>query len=82
MAPVNTPKTIANDPQFKARFQWYPAAKHGADMLPFPVKLINETVPEPSMAPALGEHTDKVLAEVLGYDKDKIATLREAGVVR
>jgi crotonobetainyl-CoA:carnitine CoA-transferase CaiB-like acyl-CoA transferase len=82
MAPVNTPKTIASDPQFKARFQWYPAAKHGADMLPFPVKLINETAPEPSLAPTLGEHTDKVLAEVLGYDKDKIATLREAGVVR
>lgn len=82
MAPVNTPKTIANDPQFKARFQWYPAAKHGADMLPFPVKLINEAAPEPSLAPTLGEHTDKVLAEVLGYDKDKIATLHEAGVVR
>ncbi|MFI5394033.1 MAG: CaiB/BaiF CoA transferase family protein [Candidatus Binatia bacterium] len=82
MAPVNTPKTITHDPQFKARFQWYQAAKHGADMLPFPVKLINEALPEPSLAPTLGEHTDKVLAEVLGYNKNKIATLREAGVVR
>ena len=81
IAPVNTPKTIAKDPQFQARLPWLPAAKHGADMLPFPVKVIGEQLPEPTMAPTLGEHTDRVLAEVLGYDTDKIAALRKAGVL-
>jgi crotonobetainyl-CoA:carnitine CoA-transferase CaiB-like acyl-CoA transferase len=50
-------------------------------MLPFPVKVIGEQLPEPTMAPTLGEHTDRVLAEVLGYDADKIAALRKAGVL-
>jgi crotonobetainyl-CoA:carnitine CoA-transferase CaiB-like acyl-CoA transferase len=81
IAPVNTPKTIAKDPQFQARLPWLPAAKHGADMLPFPVKVIGEQLPEPTMAPTLGEHTDRVLAEVLGYDTDKIAALRKAGAL-
>jgi crotonobetainyl-CoA:carnitine CoA-transferase CaiB-like acyl-CoA transferase len=81
MAPVNTPKTIAQDPQFQDRFHWYPAAEHGADMLPFPVKLVGEALPPPSLAPRLGEHTDRVLAEVLGYDAETIAALRQAGTV-
>jgi crotonobetainyl-CoA:carnitine CoA-transferase CaiB-like acyl-CoA transferase len=81
IAPVNTPKTIANDPQFQDRFPWYPASKHGADMLPFPVKLIGEQLPAPSKAPTVGEHTDQILVEVLKYSKDKIAALREAGAL-
>jgi crotonobetainyl-CoA:carnitine CoA-transferase CaiB-like acyl-CoA transferase len=81
IAPVNTPKTIADDPQFKDRLQWYPSSKHGADMLPFPVKLIGEEIQEPSLAPTLGEHTDRVLAEVLEYDQDTIAALRKTGAL-
>jgi crotonobetainyl-CoA:carnitine CoA-transferase CaiB-like acyl-CoA transferase len=49
--------------------------------LPFPVKFIAEEIPEPAMAPTLGEHTDKVLAEVLEYDADTIAALRKAGAL-
>lgn len=81
LAPVNTPKNIGDDAQFKDRFRWYPHAKHGADMLPFPVKFLNEELPEPALSPTLGEQTDKVLAEVLGYGKEKIAALRQAGAV-
>ena len=47
VAPVNTPKTIADDPQFQARFPWYPHERHGADMLPFPVRYLGEELPEP-----------------------------------
>jgi crotonobetainyl-CoA:carnitine CoA-transferase CaiB-like acyl-CoA transferase len=79
VAPVNTPKTIADDPQFKDRFPWYPASKHGADMLPFPVKFEGEELPEPSWAPTVGEHTEAVMRDVLGYDAERIDALRKAG---
>lgn len=81
IAPVNTPKTITEDPQFQHRFPWYPAKDHGADMLPFPVKLQDETLPEPSKAPTVGEHNDDVLGRLLGYDAEKIARLKEAGAL-
>jgi len=80
IAPVNTPKTIADDPQFKDRFPLYPASEHGADMLPFPVKFVGEELPAPSMAPTVGEHNEAVLRDVLGYDDDKIDALKNAGV--
>ncbi|MFN8543374.1 MAG: CoA transferase [Candidatus Binatia bacterium] len=81
LAPVNSPKTIAGDPQFRNRFQWYRAATHGADMLPFPLKIAGEDLPEPTLAPTLGQHTDEVLAAVLGYDDARIAALRAAGAL-
>jgi crotonobetainyl-CoA:carnitine CoA-transferase CaiB-like acyl-CoA transferase len=81
IAPVNTPKTIAQDPQFQHRLPWYPAARHGADMLPFPVKWQGETLPAPARAPDVGQHTDEVLRDVLGYDPDHIAKLRKAGAL-
>jgi crotonobetainyl-CoA:carnitine CoA-transferase CaiB-like acyl-CoA transferase len=77
---VNSPKTIADDPQFQDRFPWYPIDGHGAEMLPFPVKYPGEELPEPRMAPTVGEHNEEVLREVLGYDAEKIAALREDGV--
>jgi len=80
IAPVNSPKTIADDPQFQDRFPWYPIEGHGAEMLPFPVRYPGEELPEPGMAPTVGEHNEEVLREVLGYDAEKIAALREDGV--
>ncbi len=79
IAPVNTPKTIKDDPQFQDRFPHYPIEGHGAEMMPFPVKVIGEELPEPSHAPTVGEHTEQVLGNLLGYDADKIAALRDAG---
>ena len=81
IAPVNTPKTIAEDPQFRDRFPLYPHEKHGAEMLPFPLKIAEEELPAPSMAPTVGEHNDQVLGEVLGYDDQKIAALKKAGAL-
>ena len=80
IAPVNSPKTIADDPQFQDRLPWYPISGHGAEMLPFPVKFPGEELPEPRMAPTVGEHSEEVLHEVLGYDAEKIAALREEGI--
>jgi crotonobetainyl-CoA:carnitine CoA-transferase CaiB-like acyl-CoA transferase len=79
IAPVNTPKTIAADPQFRDRFHLYAAAEHGADMLPFPVKFVGEELPSPGMAPTVGEHNRAVLRDVLGYDDERIASLKAAG---
>jgi crotonobetainyl-CoA:carnitine CoA-transferase CaiB-like acyl-CoA transferase len=81
IAPVNSPKTIADDPQFRDRFPLYSHEKHGADMLPFPVKFTAEVLPEPSLAPTVGEHNEAVLRDVLGYDAERIEALRGAGAL-
>lgn len=81
VAPVNTPKTVAHDPQFQARFPWYPHERHGADLMPFPVRFPGEELPAPTRAPVAGEHTEDVLRRVLGYDDERIARLRERGAL-
>jgi crotonobetainyl-CoA:carnitine CoA-transferase CaiB-like acyl-CoA transferase len=81
VAPCNTPKTIADDPQFRHRFPWYPHEKHGADMLPFPVRFAGETLPEPAKAPTVDEHRDDVLRRVLGYDDARIEELAASGAL-
>ena len=79
IAPVNTPKTIADDPQFKVRFPHFPASEHGAEMMSLPLKFLGEELPVPKMAPTVGQHTADVLGDLLGFDEDKIADLRRAG---
>ena len=81
IAPVNTPRTIANDPQFQDRLPWYPASEHGADMLPFPVKIVDEELPAPAHAPTVGQHTDAVLKRVLGWDDARVRQIRETGAL-
>ena len=79
IAPCNTPKSIVDDPQFQARFPLYSHEEHGADMLPYPVKFVDEALPVPSKAPTVGEHRERVLRGTLGYDDEKIRTLTAAG---
>jgi crotonobetainyl-CoA:carnitine CoA-transferase CaiB-like acyl-CoA transferase len=81
IAPVNTAKSIADDPQFRDRFPWIPASRLGADEIPLPVHVFGEELPVPTRAPKVGEHTDEVLADVLGYDAARVAELRDAGAV-
>lgn len=81
IAPVNTPKTIADDPQFRDRFPLYPIAGHGAEMLPYPVKFAGVELPEPGHAPTVGEHNEAVLRSVLGYDTARIDALKRAGAL-
>ena len=40
IAPVNTPQTLADDPQFLDRLGFMPHETHGADMQPYPVKFV------------------------------------------
>ena len=79
IAPVNSPKTIADDPQFRDRFEWYPIEQLGAEQLGTPLKFIDEALPIPSHAPTIGQHTDEVLADLLGWDADRIADSRAKG---
>ena len=81
IAPVNSPRSLAADPQFLDRLPLYPHERHGADMLPFPVKFQGETLPEPGRAPTVGEHNQAVLRDVLGYDDARIAALRSSGAL-
>ena len=67
---------IGRDDLFAGR----PGERLAADQLPFPVRVTGEAPPAAgSRAPAVGEHGDAILAEVLGYDAGRIAALRAAG---
>jgi crotonobetainyl-CoA:carnitine CoA-transferase CaiB-like acyl-CoA transferase len=81
IAPVNTPRTLADDPQFQARLPFLPREVLGAEQLPSPIKLIGEDVAVPAKAPTVGQHTDEVLAQVLGYDDERVQALREGGAL-
>ena len=81
IAPVNTPKTVTEDPQFRDRLPLYPHERHGADMLPFPVRFRDEELPTPEHAASVGQHNEQVLEELLGYDAERLEQLRETGAL-
>jgi crotonobetainyl-CoA:carnitine CoA-transferase CaiB-like acyl-CoA transferase len=81
IAPVNSPQSIADDPQFRERLPWIPHERLGADQLPLPIKLVDGELPLPSKAPTVGQHTDEVLRSVLRYDDARLAVLREVGAL-
>jgi crotonobetainyl-CoA:carnitine CoA-transferase CaiB-like acyl-CoA transferase len=81
IAPVNSPKTLPDDPQFQDRLGWIPAAHLGADELPFPVRFVGEELPVPEKAPSAGEHTYEVLRAACDYDDQRIAELRQSGAL-
>ncbi len=80
IAPVNTPKTLADDPQFQVRMPWLAKERLGNDQLPSPIKVLDEELSVPTKAPSVGEHTEAVLRE-LGYDDARLAELRAAGAL-
>ena len=80
IAPVNTPRTAPDDPQFSYRLPFYGIEDVGAEPLPLPIYLEGELPPTPTMAPRVGEQTDEVLAE-LGLSPERIAELRASGAV-
>jgi crotonobetainyl-CoA:carnitine CoA-transferase CaiB-like acyl-CoA transferase len=47
-----------------------------------PIKFAGVTQPVPEAPPVLGQHSDEILADVLGLSEERIAELRAAGVVR
>ena len=81
IAAVNTPQTIADDPQFQDRFPWLPASELGCDQLATPLKMVDTPLPRPTKAPTVGQHTEEILTSVLGYDDERIAALRASGAI-
>jgi crotonobetainyl-CoA:carnitine CoA-transferase CaiB-like acyl-CoA transferase len=83
-APVLSPQQALDDPHIRAAdlLQQRPvtgSAQH-APIAPHPVDLSSDPAVFARSAPALGQHTDEVLAE-LGYDAPAIAELRARRVV-
>lgn len=46
-----------------------------------PFRFSGTPVVDPVAAPAVGQHTEEVLGEVLGYDRARLATLRNSGAL-
>jgi crotonobetainyl-CoA:carnitine CoA-transferase CaiB-like acyl-CoA transferase len=82
IAPLNTPETIRDDPQFQARLPWIPRERLDADMLPYPVRVGGDLLAPPEPAPTAGQHTDEILRDVAGYDMDRIGALRDSGAAQ
>ncbi|MBM4440509.1 MAG: CoA transferase [Candidatus Rokubacteria bacterium] len=80
-APVNTVAQALEDEQVRAR-EMIIAVKHPRlgtlREVASPVKTPG-AITAPGPAPALGEHTDMLLRDLLGYDDAKIARLYESG---
>lgn len=84
--PINTLDQVFEDPHVKAREMVvnvpHPlAGPDGAQLIASPLKLSGTPVQYRHHPPLLGQHTDEVLRDVLGYDEARIAELRDAGAI-
>ena len=83
-APINTVDRVLKDPQIKARDMIveveHPVA--GKMHLPgVPIKMYKTPGSVDKAAPLLGQHTEEILQEILGYDTAKVQELRDQGVL-
>ncbi|EQM70189.1 hypothetical protein L682_32700, partial [Aquipseudomonas alcaligenes OT 69] len=82
--PINDLAAVFEDPQVLARGLKVelPHALSGlVAQVASPLRLSDTPVEYRLAPPRLGEHTDEVLARVLGLDGDAIATLRDKQVI-
>jgi len=82
--PINNLDDVFDDPQVKARGICvdlpHPATGH-VKLTASPMKLAVTPPQYETAPPLLGQHTDEVLGELLGYRPDQIASLRDKGIV-
>ena len=83
-APINTVDRVLKDPQIKARNMIveveHPVA--GKMHIPgVPIKMSQTPGTVEKAAPLLGQHTEEILKEMLGYDSAKVQELRDQGVL-
>jgi len=84
IGPVNDVAEILNDPHVRARkligsFDYAGVGEFRA--LAIPYKFLGWDNPEIGRPPALGEHTDSVLGELLGLSNDDVTKLRTAKAI-
>lgn len=83
--PLLSIRELAEDPHFADHRQMFPYMEQPG-VGPFrvtamPIKF-SDTEPRISRpAPALGEHNDEVYSELLGYDAEHLAQLKEKGII-
>jgi formyl-CoA transferase len=79
--PIMGTEDLANDEHIRGRDMWveldHPQRGKWWNV-GMPIKL-SDSPARIERSPTLGEHTDEVLKEVLGYDESKIAGLKQAG---
>ena len=84
VGPVQTAQEVFDDPHVAARRLMIdvPDPVLGTVKLVGPVaKLSGDTEPIARPAPLLGQHTDEILGELLGYTEEDVSRLRADGVV-
>lgn len=82
--PINTVDRVFADPHVQARGlqKTVPHTQQGAlPSVASPLRLSDSPVAYDRGPPLLGEHTDEVLREVLGFDDAKLDNLRQAKVI-
>ena len=82
--PINSIPDVFNHPQAKVR-EFAMSTEHptaGAVRLAgFPYKLSETPAEIHRPPPLLGEHTEKILVEILGYSSDDVSILRDHGAI-
>ena len=82
-APVNTVREALADEQVRAREMILEVAHPDFGLLrevASPIKTAG-AITRPAPAPALGQHTEEILRDLLGYDARRIHALRTSGAV-
>jgi len=81
---VNDIEQVFEEPQVKAREMRLEVPHAAAGSLPIvanPLRFSASPIDHYSAPPELGEHTDKILGNLLGMDANEIARLRDAHVI-
>ncbi|MES2986340.1 MAG: CaiB/BaiF CoA-transferase family protein [Pseudomonadota bacterium] len=83
-APINTLDEALADPQVVHR-QVVTHSRHpragDVKVIASPIRMSGTPIGVPRIAPDLGEHTDRVLGELLGKSPEEIERLRQAGAI-
>ena len=83
-APVSNVAEVARNPQLAQRRMILPAdhPTYPGLLVPgSPLKSACDDRPPSTRAPALGEHTEAVLQNLLGFDRSRMADLRARGII-
>ncbi|NYT22969.1 CoA transferase [Alcaligenaceae bacterium] len=81
---INDIAQVFSDPQVVSRGLRAPAQNTGGtpfDVITNPIRFAHEPIGSYVRPPLLGEHTDDVLGDLLGYSEQDLARLAEGGVI-